>query len=97
MAGFRVHVAVSSDLPSQWLCFIWPSEMFEMRSGKKMPVHQPKNVAQPSWPGTFGSFLDGTCMANVEDVSVPEIAPESELKRFWVQKATWSFTELLLM
>ncbi|KAJ6549658.1 hypothetical protein B0H10DRAFT_1968933 [Mycena sp. CBHHK59/15] len=43
---------------------------------------QPNAAVQPSRPGTFSSFLDDICMANVEDVSVPEIAPESELKCF---------------
>jgi hypothetical protein len=45
--------------------------------------HQPKVVVPASRPGTFGSFLDDICMANVEDVSGPVAPPESELKRFW--------------
>ncbi|KAF7351928.1 HATC-domain-containing protein [Mycena venus] len=44
---------------------------------------QPKATAQLSRDGTFGSFLDDISMANVEDASMPEIVPESELKRFW--------------
>ncbi|KAF7372567.1 hypothetical protein MVEN_00119300 [Mycena venus] len=58
-------------------------ESYQQIHGNNDESHQPKAAAQLSRPSTFGSFLDDICMANVEDVSVPEIAPERELKRFW--------------